>query len=98
MHKVSNTYMKIVALCLDKLKEEGYTDEFEVANDHRLVNTHSHKSYPPERIKVINFLSFDGYSDPADNAILYILETNDGSKGTLVDVFGKKPRLRLTGS
>ena len=36
----------------------------------------------------MNFYRFEGESDPDDNAILYIIETNDGTKGTLVDAYG----------
>jgi hypothetical protein len=45
-------------------------------------------SYLPEEIQVVNFYRFEGESDPDDNAILYIIETVDGTKGTLVDSYG----------
>jgi len=48
----------------------------------------SGKSYYPHQLKVVNFFRFEGLSDPEDNAILYIIETNDGTKGTLVDAYG----------
>ena len=34
------------------------------------------------------FFRFEGDSDPADNSILYVVETNDGTKGTLIDAYG----------
>ena len=36
----------------------------------------------------MNFFRFEGESDPDDNAILYVIETNDGTKGTLIDAYG----------
>jgi len=32
----------------------------------------------------VNFFRFEGRSNPDDNAILYVIETNDGTKGTLI--------------
>jgi hypothetical protein len=44
--------------------------------------------YTPEEVKVLNFYRFEGNSDPADNSILYAIETSDGGRGTLVDAYG----------
>jgi len=46
------------------------------------------KVYAPGDVKVIDFFRFEGQSDPADNAILYVIETSDGVKGTLIDAYG----------
>jgi hypothetical protein len=83
MITMTKTYVRTVALCLDKLIKEGYTEVFKFV-DNLLVNIRSNKSYPPERFKVVNFLRFVGVSNPQDSATLYILETDDGLKGTLV--------------
>ena len=40
------------------------------------------------QIEIINFFRFEGESDPDDNAILYVIETNDGVKGILIDAYG----------
>ena len=37
---------------------------------------------------MVNFFRFEGTSSPEDNAILYVIETSDGEKGTLVDAYG----------
>ena len=78
-----------MALCLDKLIKGGYTEVFKLVGN-LLINIRSNKSYPPERFKVVNFLSFVGFSDPSDSAVLYILETDDGLKGTMVESFETK--------
>ncbi|HAV55733.1 MAG TPA: phosphoribosylpyrophosphate synthetase, partial [Aequorivita sp.] len=31
---------------------------------------------------------FEGMTNPGDNTILYLIETNDGIKGLLVDAYG----------
>lgn len=44
--------------------------------------------YTPADIKIINFYHFEGYTDPDDSSILFLLETTDGNKGTLIDAYG----------
>ena len=46
------------------------------------------KIYTPEEIKVSNFYRFEGPSDPSENAILYVIDTADGKKGSLTDAYG----------
>jgi hypothetical protein len=36
----------------------------------------------------VNFFRFEGQTDPADSSIMYVIETKDGAKGTLVDGYG----------
>lgn len=80
-------YMKSLTACLSHMVNEGYTEDFQVT-DKGLVSIQKTVSYLPEQIEVVNFYRFEGESDPADNAILYVIETNDGTKGTLVDSYG----------
>ncbi|WP_206197731.1 hypothetical protein [Terrimonas sp.] len=79
--------MKSLTLCLNKLLSEGFEEDFK-ATDEGLQSLKTNKTYTPEQIQVVNFYRFEGASDPADNSILYAVETTDGAKGTLVDAFG----------
>lgn len=79
--------MRTSSSCLNKLKEDGYTENFMV-NEYGLRALDSEKYYTPAEIKVTNFFRFEGESDPGDSSILYSIETNDGIKGTLSDAFG----------
>jgi hypothetical protein len=79
--------MKTLALCLNKVIKEGYTEDFKVS-DNALESLSDNKKYSPEEVHVVNFFRFEGNSDPADNSILYVIETSDGKKGTLVDAYG----------
>lgn len=80
-------FMQSLATCLNKVMKEGYTDHFTIT-EKGLESLHKHSNYKPEEIQVVNFFRFEGQSDPDDNAILYVIETNDGTKGTLVDAYG----------
>jgi len=39
-------------------------------------------------VHIVNFYRFEGASSADDMAILYIIETGHGIKGTLVDAYG----------
>ncbi|MBX2922615.1 MAG: hypothetical protein KF746_10525 [Chitinophagaceae bacterium] len=87
IRNASTEDMKTMALSLNKLVSEGYTEDFK-ATANGLVSLKSERIYASEEIKVVDFYRFEGASDPADNSILYAIETRDGIKGTLVDAFG----------
>ena len=79
--------MKTLAACINKMVLDGYTEDFKIVSD-KLCALHAEKSYQPDEVHVVNFFRFEGASDPADNSILYVVETNDGTKGTLIDAYG----------
>jgi hypothetical protein len=67
--------------------KKGYTENFKVMT--RGLCTEDEKSvYIPTDVTISNFYRFEGYSDPQDNSILYLIETIDGKKGTLIDAYG----------
>ena len=83
----SMPYMKSLSSCLAKIVSDGYTEDFRVTNEGlEAVQKQSH--YPAGEVTVSNFFRFECESDPADNAILYVIETQDGTRGTLVDSYG----------
>jgi len=79
--------LKSLQACLSRMIEKGYTDDFK-ATDDGLKSLKSDKVYSPGEVTIPNFFRFEGASDPDDMSILYVIETNDGSKGTLVDAYG----------
>jgi hypothetical protein len=79
--------MKTLASCVNKLVIDGYTEDFK-ASERGLLALQHERLYEPQQVTVVNFYRFEGASDPADNSILYVIETTDGIKGTLVDAYG----------
>jgi hypothetical protein len=65
----------------------GYTDDFK-ALDEGLKSLKTEKVYQPAEVTIVDFYRFEGPSDPDDMSIMYVIETNDGVKGTLVDAYG----------
>lgn len=80
-------YMKSLAACLNKMITDGYKEDFKV-NEEGLCWLQKNTIYNPNEVHIVNFFRFEGNSDPDDNAILYVIETDDGAKGTLVDGYG----------
>ena len=80
-------YLKSLTRCLAKLRSDGYSDDMQIENG-VLKSLQTEKFFYPHELVVVNYFRFEGMSDLDDNAILYIIETNDGTKGTLVDAFG----------
>jgi hypothetical protein len=82
-----NTEMRTLVYCLNSLVKQGFTADFKVSG--RGLNVLGRdKAFQPDEVKILNFYRFEGDSDPADNSILYAIETKDGTRGTLVDAFG----------
>jgi hypothetical protein len=73
--------------CMNKLQADGYTENF-IAKEKGLEAPSNKHLYTPDQVKIASFYRFEGESDPADNAIVYAIETNDGIKGMLVDAYG----------
>lgn len=80
-------WMKNLTSCVNQMKEEGYREDFQVTPE-GLTTFDKGKTYGPERVRILSFYRFEGESDPGDNTILYVMETDDGTKGTLVDGYG----------
>ena len=92
----SMPFMKSLSTCLNKMVSDGYTESFKVTDDGLILFDNS-TVYHPEEIKVVNYFRFEGESDPDDNAILYVIETNDGKRGTLIDAYGVYNDAKVSG-
>jgi hypothetical protein len=79
--------LKTLSTCLNKALQDGYKENFK-ATGSGIESVETGKAYKPEDLHVVDFYRFEGASDPADSAILYVIEAPDGAKGTLVDSYG----------
>ena len=80
-------YMKSLTTCLNRIVADGYKEDFKIT-EKGLYWIERNKEYTPDQVHIVNFFRFEGNSDPDDNAILYVIETDDGVRGTLVDGYG----------
>jgi hypothetical protein len=79
--------MKTLSESVNEAIAIGYTENFKVVS-RGLTTGDEQVTYAPPDIAISDFYRFEGYSDPQDNAILYLIRTNDGRKGTLIDAYG----------
>lgn len=87
MENQEKTHMKTLSACMNRLKEDGFTEEY-VVKANLLRSLHSGEGYTSDHVKILNYYRFEGESDPSDSSILYALETKDGKKGLLIDAYG----------
>jgi len=80
-------FMSTLSERLTRAVKDGYTDNLKVTRQ-GLYSGSKDKTYLPAEVSIIDFYRFEGQSDPGDNSIMYVIETKDGVKGTLVDAYG----------
>ena len=88
-------FMNTLTACVNKVTRDGYTDAMKVTKQ-GLYSTTKDKTYAPDEVRIIDFYRFEGQSDPADNAILYVIETTDGAKGMIIDAYGTYSDITVT--
>ena len=69
------------------LKKRGYTIDFN--REYDCITCHTTPlSLKPNEFEITEVYRFEGNSDPADEAVVYAIESKHGEKGILVDGFG----------
>ncbi len=79
-------YMTPLLKCLALAAERGFVETFSATSNG--LTTSAGRHYSPEELTIMNYYRFEGMSDPDENAILYLIQANDGAAGTLVDAYG----------
>lgn len=72
---------------VNDLKKRGYTIDFNMDFD-CIVCHETPVSLMPGEFEITEFYRFEGNTDPADEAIVYAIESKHGEKGVLVNGFG----------
>ena len=83
----SSEKMTTLSDLVNKAVKKGYGANFNVKANGKLWDSKD-QYYDPTEVSVDDFYRFEGESDPADSAILYLVSTADGNKGTLIDAYG----------
>jgi hypothetical protein len=76
-----------VAEAVNGLKQRGYTIDFNLEAD-KICCTETPLKLAPSDFEITEFYRFEGNSDPADEAVVYAIESKRGDKGLLVTGFG----------
>ena len=72
---------------VEELTRRGYKEHFGVV-DGRLEALGTGQRFTPSDVVIRGYYRFEGVSDPDDMAIVYAIETRNGTRGILVDAFG----------
>jgi hypothetical protein len=73
---------------LNGLRKNGYVLDFNIAFD-KLMCSQNGVCLNPEQFEITNHFRFEGNTDPADEAVVYAVESKDGKmKGVLVSAYG----------
>jgi len=89
-------YAKSEQEYIQKYQEMGYTSNYTLKNN-KLVDLQTKKEFLPNEIFIIKELRFEGMSNPSDMSILYIIETPDGGKGTVLANYSPSSAIELAG-
>lgn len=76
-----------VTEAVNGLKKRGFTIDFNLEVDH-IRCPERQLSLSPSEFEIAEVYRFEGNSDPADEAVVYAIESKHGEKGILVDGFG----------
>ncbi len=69
------------------LKQRGYIIDFNLDND-QIKCTKTPLSLKPDEFEITEVYRFEGNSDPADESVVFAIESRHGQKGVLVNGFG----------
>ena len=72
---------------LAELEEQGYQADFKMEGG-KLKVVDGEQSFSASELTIKEDFRFEGESNPDDLSILYALEAKDGTKGTVVHIYG----------
>ncbi len=74
-----------VTEAVNGLKKRGYATDFNLDENCLICNSNK---FDVNEFEIVEVYRFEGNSDPADEAIVYAIESIDGMKGVLVSGYG----------
>lgn len=75
-----------VSEAVNGLKKRGYGIDFNLRYD--CIECHQTGRLTPDEFMITEVHRYEGQSDPADEAVVYAIESKHGEKGVLVNGFG----------
>jgi len=74
-----------VSQAINSLKKRGFSLDFNLSDNCIVCNK---DKFNPEDFEITEVYRFEGNTDPADEAVVYAIESNRGHKGVLVSGYG----------
>ena len=72
---------------LNKLPSKGYGKELNISRAGARFDK-GEELLQPEKLKIVKTYRFEGESDPSDMAVIYLLHSETGEKGFLLNAYG----------
>ncbi|HSF54215.1 MAG TPA: hypothetical protein VLA71_10700 [Algoriphagus sp.] len=72
---------------LDQLPAKGYGKELNISRAGAKFDEGS-EILQPEQLKIVKTYRFEGESDPSDMAVIYLLHSDSGEKGFILNAYG----------
>ena len=74
-----------VSEAINKLAEKGYTTDFNLPSN---IDRFESGEWDGSKFNITGVYRYEGQTDPADEAVVYAIESDSGIKGVLVAGFG----------
>ena len=72
---------------VNDLKKRGYSIDFNL-EEGKLICNKTPLELQPDEFEIVEVYRFEGETDPADEAVVYAIESKHGQKGVLVNGYG----------
>lgn len=85
-----STHYATVSQALSQLQKRGYTVDFNLKENNLKENLQLGKRNDSikDEFQIVDVFRYEGETDPADQAIVYAIESTSGLKGVLVTGYG----------
>lgn len=74
-----------VSEAVNDLKKRGFDNDFNLEGNCLVCNS---QKFNHDQFEITETYRFEGDSDPADEAVVYAIESHSGTKGLLVNGYG----------
>ncbi|GAA3521872.1 hypothetical protein GCM10022393_40410 [Aquimarina addita] len=79
---------------IEAAKKAGFTADF-LYKDNQIYDRETNKAYSIENCTLIEYCRHEGFNDPGDASILFLISCDDGIKGCLSSNYGVHADLNL---
>lgn len=83
----SSNDMTTLTEAIEAARKKGYTRDF-TADKSGFLCKETNEKFEPEDLLITKTYRFEGQSDPDDMEILYLMDSNSGTKGIFVEAYG----------
>ncbi|TNE56388.1 MAG: phosphoribosylpyrophosphate synthetase [Bacteroidetes bacterium] len=84
---MEHPYYQTLSQAVEALQEKGFTSAFKLEGDH-LLSLLNGLRYSPADLRIVGQYRFEGESNPADLAVVFAVEAQDGLRGMVVSSYG----------